>query len=356
MTVEDAETAAQDYELRIEAERDVGGIRWVIGANSYGRFDLHSEEQVTSYGPGGEAGDQSTQVPIDSARRDDVGLFTALARDWRHWGLAAGLRGDWIRAVNSGGFFGDDRITNVGSSGFLAVRWSPVEGLELSAQLARGFRDALLSDRFFKGETGRGTITGNPDLEPETSRQVDLAVRFVRQRWQVAGYGYLYRIDNLIERYRDGDDFFFQNRGEGEIRGVEIEGSWALAETLQLQGGLHWIEGEVLDDRTPTDDVPPPGGFVVLRSNGLGRWSWMARGALFARGDRPGPTERETPEYGVLDGAVGFRLSDALQIRLLGRNLLDKAYLASADADSVLAPGRSLQLTLRGRWPLAVSR
>ncbi len=347
-TVKQTETTAQDYELRIEAERKVGGFRWVIGSNSYGRFDLHSEERITSYDPGGGTGDPSNLVPIDSARRDDVGLFTALARDWKLWGLAVGLRGDWITAVNSGGYFGDDRVTNVGSSGFLAVRWSPVEDLELSAQLARGFRDALLSDRFFKGETGRGTITGNPDLAPETSRQLDLAVRFARQRWQVAGYGYVYRIDDLIERYRDGDDFFFRNRGEGEIRGVEIEGSWALTETLQVQGGLHWIEGEVLDDRMPTDDVPPPGGFVVLRSSGLGPWSWMVRGFLSTRGDQPGPTERETPGYGVIDGAVGFRLSEALQIQLLGRNLLDKAYLASADADAVLAPGRSLLLSLRG--------
>ncbi len=351
-TVKESDTTAQDYELRIEAERRVGEARWVIGANSYGRFDLHSAETVTLYGPGGEVGEQSTGVPIDSARRDDFGVFTALARDWARWGLAAGLRGDWIQASNSGGFFGDDRVTTSGGSGFIAVRWSPVDDLELSAQLARGFRDALLSDRFFKGETGRGTITGNPDLEPETSRQLDLAVRYGGHRWQLAGFGYVYRIENLIERYRDGDDYFFRNRGEGEIRGVELEGSWALTETLQLQGGLYWLEGEVLDDHTATDDVPPPGAFVVLRSDGSGRWSWMVRGAVFARGDRPGPTERETPGYGVLDASLGVRLSDALQLQLLGRNLLDKTYLASADTDTVLAPGRSLQLGIQGRFGL----
>jgi outer membrane receptor protein involved in Fe transport len=320
----------------------------VIGANLYGRYDLSSHERsVQLDASGGEVG-RSEQDPIDSARRDDVGVFTALSRDWRSWGVAAGLRQDWIRASNEGGTFGDRRTDNSDTSGFVAVTWRPLDDLELSAQAARGFRDALLSDRYFSGQTGRGTITGNPDLEPETSRQLDLAVRYRAARWQLAGYGYLYRIIDLIERYRDGDDYFFRNRGEGEVRGVEVEGSWALTDTLELQAGAHWIEGEVLDDGTPTDDVPPTGGFVVLRSEGAGRWSWMVRGAAFAADDDPGPSERPVPGYGVVDAAVGFRLSDGLSLQLLGRNLLDKAYQASSDVDAVLAAGRSLQLTLRG--------
>jgi hypothetical protein len=45
---------------------------------------------------------------------------------------------------------------------------------------------------------------------------------------------------------------------------------------------------------------------------------------------------------------VGFRLSDEVSLQLLGRNLFDTSYRASADVDAVLAAGRSLQLTLRG--------
>jgi outer membrane receptor protein involved in Fe transport len=75
----------------------------------------------------------------------------------------------------------------------------------------------------------------------------------------------------------------------------------------------------------------------------------MARGAAYARDDRPGPTEREIPGYAVLDAGFGFAVADWLEISLLGRNLLDRTYLASSDEDAVLAPGRSIQLVLRGR-------
>ena len=45
-------------------------------------------------------------------------------------------------------------------------------------QVARGFRDPVLSDRYFRGPSGRGFITGNPDLDPETSVQFDVGVRY----------------------------------------------------------------------------------------------------------------------------------------------------------------------------------
>jgi iron complex outermembrane receptor protein len=344
----ESDVTAQDYEARIEAERPLGGARWVVGANAYGRFNLHASEAAADLDPDGGVIAESSQVSIDSARSNDVGLFTALTRDWDRWGVAAGLRGDWVRAENRGGVFGDLTVTNTDASGFLAVTWRGVDDLEVSFQAARGFRDALLSDRFYEGQTGRGEITGNPFLDPESSRQLDLAVRYRANRWQVAGFAYLYRIRDLIERYREGDDFFFRNRGEGEITGVEVEGSVAVGAGVQLQGGLHWIRGEVLDDGSATDDVPPPGAFLVVRSSDGSRLSWMVRGAVFGRDDRPGPTEQIVPGYGLVDAAIGYRLSDAAQIQLLGRNLLDTAHLASADADAVLAPGRSIQLNVRG--------
>ena len=55
----------------------------------------------------------------------------------------------------------------------------PSAGFSATAQVARGFRDPTLSDRYFRGPTGRGFITGNPDLEPETSLQCDGALRYV---------------------------------------------------------------------------------------------------------------------------------------------------------------------------------
>jgi iron complex outermembrane receptor protein len=289
-------------------------------------------------------------VAIDDARRDDVGGFAAVNYGWNRWLLGVGARVDGIWTKNRGGYFGDISTSNADVSGFLALTRELGAGLEMTLQVARGFRDPLLSDRYYRGITGRGFITGNPELEPETSRQLDLAVRWSRDRLAVAGYVYGYRIQNLIERYRDDGDFFFRNRGEGDIVGAELEASWVLSPALEVQLGAHWIRGEVADDGTPTDDVPPPGVTAVFRGTPTGRWWWMVRAAAFTRDDRPGPTEQETPGYAVVDVGAGVRLSSALEIGILGRNLFDRSYFSSADEDAVLAPGRSVQLSIRGRF------
>ena len=221
--------------------------------------------------------------------------------------------------------------------------------LELTAQVARGFRDPLLSDRYYRGESGRGFITGNPNLEPETSLQFDVALRYSPGVTAIGVYVYRYRIFDLIERFRVGEDFFFRNRGESEITGLEIEASITLGKGLEVQAGAQALRGEIVEGGSPTDGVPAPGLFLVVRGDATNRWWWMVRGAVFARDDRPGPTEQEVPGHGVIDAGVGYTLAKWLQVSLLGRNLLDHGYLASSDEDAVLAPGRSLQLVLRGR-------
>ena len=85
--------------------------------------------------------------------------------------------------MNTGGYFGDRETGNGAFSGFTALTAGPFGGLNLTAQVSRGFRDPVLSDRYYRGPSGRGFITGNPDVSPETSLQYDLAVAKTDPAW-----------------------------------------------------------------------------------------------------------------------------------------------------------------------------
>lgn len=348
--IDQSDVAANDYELRLEAERQLGSFRLVLGANTYGRFNLNAVNRSYDFDLAGAPTATTSTVSVESARRDDLGIFAGLDRELGNWRLAVGLRADRVSTKNSGGYFGNLTSSNSDLTGFLALTYDFGSGLTTTAQVARGFRDPLLSDRYYRGHTGRGLITGNPELEPETSLQYDLSLRYDGSHGlHLAAYGFLYRIDNLIERYKIDGDYFFRNRGEAEVTGIELEAGLALTDALDLQLGAQYLRGEVVDDGSATDDVPAPGLFLVLRGEPSQRWWWMARVATFARDDRPGPTEKEVPSYAVLDAGFGWSLNDALQLQLLGRNLLDRSYPGSADEDAVSAPGRAVQLVLRGQ-------
>jgi iron complex outermembrane receptor protein len=340
---------ANDFTVRADAERPLGDWRMVIGADVSGRYNLEALNQYSIFDDDGNVAEIRREVSIENAYGTDLGIFGSVGRSIGRWRLDFGLRGDAVWTANSGGYFGDLNTFNSAFSGFAAAGVELNKDLELTAQVARGFRDPLLSDRYYRGETGRGFITGNPYLDPETSLQFDLALRYSPDGLAVGLYLYRYRIDDLIERFRVGDNFFFRNRGESEIVGVELETSFAIGRGLELQAGAHALRGEVVDDGSPTDGVPPPGVFAVLRGNPSARWWWMVRGAAYARDDRPGPTEQEIPGYALADAGAGYSVTTWLEVSILGRNLFDRAYFASSDEDAVLAPGRSIQLVLRGR-------
>ena len=348
--IKSGDTDANDFSLRFDAERPLGAWKMVVGADIYGRYNLHAVNGVTSFDLSGQELGTEYEVSIDSACQTDAGLYATFSRDLSNWQLNAGVRGDAVKSRNSGGYFGDMSDSNSALSGFASATVDLSRSWALTAQVAQGFRAPLLSDLYYRGVTGRGFITGNPDLEPETSLQFDLALRFASKVGTVGLYAYNYTIDDLIERYKEDGSYYFRNRGQGEINGIELEVDFKLAEGLELQGGAQYLRGEVVDDATFTDGVPPPGVYLVLRGSPGSRWWWMARGAAFARDDRPGPTEQETPGYGVIDAGAGYVLGEGLELSLLGRNLLDHSYPASSDESAVLAPGRSLQLVLRGKF------
>jgi len=342
---------AQDYELRATAERPLGPVRLLLGVHGFGRYGLSAVNETTVFDSDGQPVEVVEELSIDSASRRDWGAFAGLGGQSGRLHWSGALRGDWLTASNRGGYFGDRRVSHGAVSGFLAGGIRVLPGLTVDGQVSRGFRDPMLSDRYYRGISGRGFITGNPDLEPETSRQLDLALRYEEGPLRLAAYGYLYRIRHLVERYRQGKDYYFRNRGEAEVRGLELEGECRLAEGLAVLFGGHYLRGRVLDDDSPTDDIPAPGVFLALRGMfHQGRFWWTLRGTGFDRDARPGPSEKIVPGAILFDAAAGWKLNDRLQLQIGLKNMLDQPFFASADEKSVLAPGCSIQCTLRGEF------
>ncbi|HXW03902.1 MAG TPA: TonB-dependent receptor [Vicinamibacterales bacterium] len=345
--IERADVSANDFHVKGHGERLLGPARLEFGVDVNGRYGLEALDTIQAFDLAGNLTSDTTNVSVDSARRIDTGMYlqaeSALGRLAR---VAGGIRGDRVTTRNAGGFFGDRSTSNAAASGFGSITLVPVQRLSVTAQLSRGFRDPVLSDRYFRGPSGRGFITGNPDLEPETSLQFDLATRYTFAQTQLAAYFYYYRIDDLIERYQAEADFFFvRNRGRARLRGVEIEGRTDLGGGYSLEVAAQLAHGSAPDDEAFLDDVSPATFSAVGRKDFAGRAYAQARVAFHAEDDRPGPSEIAAPGATLIDAGGGWRLIPQLEIRAVLRNLLDDEYYASPDPRFVLAPGRSFSVT-----------
>ncbi|HYO78112.1 MAG TPA: TonB-dependent receptor, partial [Thermoanaerobaculia bacterium] len=295
--VESVAVKARDASFRLSGERAGTRSRVLVGADFVSRFDLRASGS------------------IDDGDRFDTGVFASwnggVARSLQ---FSAGGRVDDIATRNRGGHFGDRAANDVALSGYAALTAGPFRNVTATLQVASGYREPSLSDRYYRGVSGRGFVTGNPELDPERSVQFDGAVRWNGARSRVALYAYDYRIRNLVERYRGGDDFFFRNRGEADVRGVELEATTRLLAHLEWSLGAAVARGEDVETGEALDDIGAPSVHSSLRW-AAERASAFATLSAYGRDTRPSPVEVERAGYAELDLGAGWRISPALEIR-----------------------------------------
>ena len=345
-SVERADVSADDYQFRAFAERFLGPARLEFGVDIGGRYNLHALDIGLVYDQIPPT--ERVNVSVDDAHRNDTGVYASLdAPILPKLSVAGGIRGDYVTTRNEDGYFGDHSTSNSAPSGFASLTAGSFGGFSATAQFSSGFRDPVLSDRYFRGPSGRGFITGNPDLEAERSYQYDLAFRYMGSWYRTAFYAYQYDIHNLIERYagENPDDFFFRNRGEARLHGLELEAQADVGDGFSLALAAQIERGETLDDDRPIDDIPPGSISLQVRKN-FGRGFALLRGAAYDGDHLPGPNERARPGYGTIDLGGGFDIAPWMEIQAYVRNLLDKTYLVSPDARAVPAPGISATFTL----------
>ena len=346
-SVERADVSSKDFQIRGKAESLAGPAKLTVGVDLNGRFGLHALDIIEQYDLSGALVGTAENVSVDEARRTDVGFFGQVeAPLGTSAAFAAGLRGDWVGTTSQGGSFGDRSTSNGSASGFMSLTGTLAPGLSVTGQVSRGFRDPTLSDRYYRGPTGRGFITGNPDLKSETSLQFDGGVRLTAAGYRLAFYAFEYRIHDLVERYQTEPDFYdFRNRGRARIRGVELEfqtdvpGGVSLELTGQIQRGV------APDDDQPLDDISTDTVAAQLRKQ-FGRGFTQVRVAVYAADNHPGPTEQLVGAHTLVDVMAGYKVSENLDLRVVARNLLDQAYLLSPDTRAVLAPGTSVMASL----------
>jgi iron complex outermembrane receptor protein len=342
-----ADVDAQDYGVRVAAAGGVRGTRLEGGVDFNGRRRLRALGSTLRHDVEANLVRTDAEQSIEEADRKDIGLFLTVDTRALSWLTAsAGGRLDHVTTRNQGGYFGDLDTSHDAASAFASATARPFASVTATAQVASGFRDPTLSDRYFRGIGGRGFVTGNPDLEPERSLQYDLALR---RAGRVRGAVYLYRyeISDLIERYRVGNDFQFRNRGKALIRGLEVEAQAEVAGGIELEVGAQLLSGEALDDDTPLADIPPPGLMLSLRRGFGARFEGLLRATLRAADREAGPTEQPIDGWGTLDATLVYRPSAHIEARLVARNLFDAAYLQTPDEAAAYAPGRSVSITLR---------
>lgn len=284
------------------------------------------------------------QQSLVDAQEDTLGAFIDQSWSLGDLRIGAGLRLDYVRQSND--LSAASSRSDSQFSGNVRAAYQLAPSLELRAELASGYRFPGVSERFFNGVTPRGEIRGNPQLAPETRRNVDFSVAYQAAQLPVSitASAYYSDLDNYIERFAiDASTLGFRNLDSASLMGGELDLSWG-GTTLTHRVSYQYQRGDDQDGNTLAD-LNPPGWRYFLRWQG-------ERYALFSdlsyRNDRDDFGQGEQP----IESAVVWnaRITQTLARRWVGElfvtNILDEAYRGTADDLAPLQPGRTVGLRL----------
>jgi len=231
--------------------------------------------------------------------------------------------------------------------GSLRATYRLEAGWSLYGGVSEGFRAPNLSDltRFDVSRSGELEVPA-PGLKPEQYTSLELGTRFFGDNFEAYAAVHHNFIDGLIVRSPTGEVIdglpvvTKENTSDGFVRGLELGGSWLVAERLSLFGALAWLDGET---DNPTTGNPEPLSRLMPLTGLLGiRWvseddSWWVEGTLtmVKRQDKlsardAGDTQRipvgGTPGFSVISIRGGKELFDDCDLFLGLENIADKDY------------------------------
>lgn len=198
------------------------------------------------------ADDQQLVAGVDHVRDKGANIETwggtaQYAERRRNSGLYAGWHGRFGALDGEVSIRHDDNnVFGTADTGSAAAGWHFTEQLRAYASYGKGFRAPTLNEQYSPGFGG--LFAGNPDLDPETSRNAEVGLAFTPVAGQrLTASVYSNRVRNLISF--SGPGFQAENVQRAKIRGSEI--GWA-----GDAGDWHWDANATWQDpRNETSDT-----------------------------------------------------------------------------------------------------
>jgi len=298
---------------------------------------------------------------IPDSQRTGLGIFVqdeiSLGPRWQ---LTAGLRHDWIESETDGHprheISSSQSQEDSAFSGNLGILFRASEIINLYANAGRAFRAPTLLERYFFGphDSAKNDV-GDPNLEPETSWNFDLGVKFRSGRLSGSTGVFYNIIQDYIAKVDTGQALSWTNFDEVRLYGGELNLEADIWRDLAAYAAVSYVIGQDEDRNQDLPAIPPLNGRLGLRQEwvlGQGNRLWADLGMLWAaRQDRVGANEKETSGWTRFDFRAGYGFSPNAKLTFAVENIGDRLYhdhlsRVWQDLDLADQPGRAFKLML----------
>ena len=227
----------------------------------------------------------------------------------------------------------------------LSGRWALAEGWSLTAGVGQAVRIATslerYADRFPSTKFQIATeFVGQPDIDPETGRQLDLGFQYVASNMAFHANLFYRTISDYITVQPDPDlprrlpvspmlVYRHINGDEAETLGGELQFDHSVNDWFAWRAGLTYLDTEDTFFNEPVFGTPPPAaqiGFTVSQPSGR-YWGDLGVRIVDDQDDvAVARFEQPTEGYEVIDLRGGYRLSSGAIFKAGVDNLTNELY------------------------------
>lgn len=315
------------------------------------------------------------RFPKTTEQQSALFVQSELASD--RWSVIPALRYDRFKLDAS-----RDALYPLNPASLSDGAWSPKLGMIFRAtdavsvygNLASGFKSpgAAQLNSFFENVTGFYKTIPNSNLQPETSRTLELGVRGQTGMvdWDAAAFHGRYKdfIEELVQvsgSGRPGNPLVFQavNRQAVRISGFEVKGTVKVSPATGIRFALGHTQGRDTAANQPLNSVNPR-KFMVGVDHKLGTWNLgatvthvAAKATSDIHNTLTGTSSQfATPAYTTLDVKASWQVTKGTRLTAALHNLTNRKHwewtnvrgIASNSPvlDSFTAPGRSVSVAV----------
>ncbi|MCF2856052.1 TonB-dependent receptor [Pseudoalteromonas sp. SMS1] len=253
-----------------------------------------------------------------------------------------GVRYDYFKAQNTNMSRSDNHISYQAS----AERQRENQLLKVSYSTA--FRFPSMTELYFNGVTPRGDTFGNPSLNPETSNTFEFNYIYSHQTFSGRFNLYQSKLENFIERTKlPSGDRTYNNLQHVDLNGFELAFdftpftghslSWNVAKQSAKQNNGHYVQG-----------------IAPIKANIKHRFTWREVELSTEithrfRKTETGSGEQPLPSATMINTYAKWQFDRHWVGTIKVSNLLNKAFLTTADEDAPEIPQRQISFQLDWR-------
>ncbi|OZI62623.1 TonB-dependent receptor domain-containing protein [Bordetella genomosp. 11] len=228
------------------------------------------------------------------------------------------------------------------TTGGLTYGYDITRAIRATVGANTGFRAPNFNELYWPNDGG---FVGNPDLKPETSRNIEAGLRYQDDDTELGVTYYHNRVKNLILNEPTADNpFLYQavNVSNALLEGVTLTGMKKLGNT-RLRASL-----DLSDPRNTDEDTRlPQRARKVLRLSADHRFGDLLLGAeMYASGNRLDGSGVRLGGYTLYNLVASYDLTRSLQMQVRWNNVFDKEYTL---ANGYNTPGSNAFVNLTWR-------